>query len=642
MDVGKIFFKLGENEKISRDELYSYGASDEYIEKAIENDVLRQVDDYYVSGDVDALVEYSDVMLEKNDSKTSASIINCAYAKDFNNYNVNLRLLYRTIASQTPKKYRVYKYFTVVYDKLVECGKRYDANYYLFMIGSLFGLADGYEKLYEKFNMLEEKDILLPDVNKETHVKNSLRKSIFGNSYYETDRMYDIVYNQNSFDERYEDTLEKKLVLRWKETKRYINRKLSDCLSSNNIEEAKKLLDKEDDKRSLSKTNEYILRLVNSYLTIQETGIIPKVKYEGNNAFDAIIGNNYKLALELETNHIKAKGIKKETYLYIMLKKIVGLIDSIDVKEEKNVQEEVVEVKEVTPIKEELPKKKVTLTDKEKQSLDSKFDAIYKGRMVFLLEPMSQEKRDAVRDYIRIAGNYDISSFSVGIEPERRIVLRYKPFVTERVDLKATLEDARAFYASADYDLAAEYYEMTLKIGKPKEATYGGYGMTLYKLGRRKEALDCLKIATIMSKTEGDGKIDYTDIIDRIEHPVERENRKPRVVVNESEFEDKNEFNDDIINTLVGLYAEGEINLFDTCKKLNLSEEDTNYVKLIYARDCYYLGNNNEGDKYFKQVEKSKAKDKKVKDLYKEILVNKKYYHNRLDSHKNQIVFIKK
>ena len=75
---------------------------------------------------------------------------------------------------------------------------------------------------------------------------------------------------------------------------------------------------------------------------------------------------------------------------------------------------------------------------------------------------------------------------------------------------------------------------------------------------------------------------------------------------------------------------------------MNLSDEDTNYIKLLYARDCYYLDKNNEGDLYFKQVEKSKAKDKRVKALYKEILVNKKYYHNRLNSDKDQLIFIKK
>ena len=639
MNIGKIFFILKEQERISKEELYACGVNDKYIEGAIESDVLRVVDDYYVAGDIDALVEYGRVMIEKDKYKDASSIFNCAYSLDYSNYNINLQLLYFTLNSQKPKKGRIYKYFDVVYDKLVEDGKEYDANYYLFLIGNIYGfynkdnveLSELFEKFQKKFVDINEDDILIP--GKTNSLENAVRRAIIANLYHDVDRFARMVFTDESADCEVIYLLERFLVIKWLDNKQFINMKLQEYLNSDKMEAARDLFYTQQDRRSLTKTNEYILKIINSYITIRDTGIIPKSKYDGDNTFEAIDGNNYELAFELEKQRIMEKGIKKETYLYVALKKIVNLINP---KEE--VKEEVKQVNEPEP----LPV--VKLTQSEKQLIDDRISKLHSGRSVFLLDPMPHEKRELIRDYINEKGYTDIAAFSIGNEPERRIVLKYRPRVKEYVNLKETLEDARSYYASRHYELAINEYELALKIGKPRAATYGGYGMTLYRLGRKKEALDCLKIAAILGEAEGKKDFDFSSIIERIEYPVSRENRKPMVVVKESEFEDKKEslLDAEIINTLIGLTESGDISLIDACAKLGLSPEDTNYVKLLYAKDCYYLGRNTDGDKYFKQVEKSKEKNQRVKDLYKEILANKKYYHNRLDSNNSQLVFIKK
>lgn len=634
MDVARIFYILKENDKITKNELYDCGATDEYIQSAIDNNILISIGNgEYKIGNAEELIYYGRYLLEVKDFKGANSVFNCAYINDHDNFVVNYQLFYRALGQK--KRGRIFRHFDVLYEKLIEDGRGFDANYYLFLLGNLYSLD---EKYGEKFINIELDDILIPSDDDFSKYENLLRKKVYTNSYHSVTTMLDERFDYEDRNQiPFEDMVEKELLLQWLVRKREFNKNIATSLEKGYMEYVKNLLDTEDNKRNLTTTNEYVLKIVNSYLTIQNTGVILVPKYYGDNVFDAINGNNYKLALELEEKRINELKIGRTTNLYLALEKIVSLIEiSMKIATDKPI---VAEEKEVV-----VNNDQITLDDSLKQSIDDKVSKLHNGRMVFLLEPMPQAMRDAIREYLKYKGYSDIFAFSIGIGDERRVALRYKPIIKEYVDLKATLDDARAFYASQDYELAAECYELSMKIGRPKESTYGGYGMTLYRMGRREEALDCLKVATIMSKTEGNGKIDFTELIERIENPVERENRKPRVVVKESEFEDKNEssLDDGLINDLIGLFNEGEISLIDACKSLGLSEEDINYVKLLYARDCYYLGNDKDGDLYFKQVEKSKAKNKRVKELYKDIQINKKYYRNRFDSSKNQLVFIKK
>lgn len=647
MNFDKLFYTLRTKGKISRNKLYEYGADDYYIQDMIDNQIFTQVDDNtYKIDSVDELYYYGKYLLEQKRYGEANSIFICCYITDPTNFNANFQLFYRSLIQK--KKENIFKHFDVVYDYLIENDYASDANYYLYLIGTLYGAPSKYR---EKFNDLEEKDILLDEVDGFSIYENTFRKEVIDNSYFKVNSMFDERFEYEDKDDMLlRDMVEKELILKWLVKNRNFNKMLLSYLMENKIDETKSLLDNEDENRFLSTTNTYLLKLVNSYITIKNTGVVPTVKYEGDDVFDAINGNNFKLAIKLVEKYQEDHKLERENTLLIMLRKIDSLIErkksNIDLKplidEVRKIRGEDTNIDVLISAVEEMRNKvNATLTDKEKQSLNSKIEKLYNGRSAFLLDPMPKEKRDLIHEYV--SGFDDIASFNIGQDDKRRVVLRYKPYVREYVNIMDTATDARRFYKKGQYNEAAECYELLLKIGKPRDITYGGYGLTLLKLHRKNEALDYLKIATIISK-DNNGKLDYTDLIEHIEYPLDKENKKPKVVVKEDEFEDKNKttLDEELLNDLIGLTSEGEISLIDACKKLNLSDEDTNYIKLLYARDCYYLDKNNEGDLYFKQVEKSKAKDKRVKALYKEILVNKKYYHNRLNSDKDQLIFIKK
>ena len=436
----------------------------------------------------------------------------------------------------------------------------------------------------------------------------------------------------------FEDKVEKEFILKWLFKSRLLHKNSYLLLIQDDFEELKKLLEDEDKHRFLSMTDQYFLKLVNQYLLIKNNNEIPEVKGEGYDTFDAIDNCNYEQALHFLKQHSEDYRIEKDGYLHIMLEKLINLINN----KKSNIQpliDAVSEMRKKYEIKESVS---ISLSEKEKQSIMSKIDELHAGRSAFLLEPMPKEKRDLIQ---KMASKFnDIAAFSIGQEPERRIVLRYHPFIKEHVDKLDVIKEAKSLYHKGKYEEAAKQYELLLKLGRPRDVTYGMYGLTLLRMHKRNEAIDYLKIATILSK-ESDGKLDYSDLIYEIEHPDDRNNLKPRVDIKEEEFKDDNKvtLDEKLLNDLIGLTQEGEISLIDACIKLGFSAVDINYVKLLYARDCYYLGNMQQGDTYLKQVEKSKDKDKRVKDLYKEISIDKKYYSKRLDSEKdNQLIFIKR
>lgn len=644
MYLDKVFHDLRKKGKINKTTIYSYGLDDEFIKEMIDNNIFVAIsDDEYIIGNNEELFMYGRYQLELKNYNTANSIFVCCYKKNPNYFPVNYQLFYRSLIQKN--KDNIFKHFNVVFRSLNNDNRSYDANYLLYLLGNLYDLPSKYK---EKFDNLKEEDILIKKDDGFSVYENMFRKEIFNNSYFKVNEMFDerFAYTKRE-DMTLDDCIEKELLLKWLFKNRNFNKMIVSYLSEDRIKEVKSLLDAEKEKRFLTKTNEYLLKLINSYFKIEKTGIVPSIKYDGDNVFEAIDGDNYQLALELVCRHQEAFNLERESLLYSILKKINSLILNVKNRDTSNIDPLIETLKEVREkddkikplieaVEEVRNRNKYTLTNKDIQDLDSKVDKLHNGRSVFLLENISIEKQEAIHEYIK--GIKDISSHNIS---DDSIVLRYKPYIDEYINVSDLSKQANRFYSSSKYEEAAKCYELLLKIGKPRDTAYGRYGLTLLKLHRKEEALECLKIATIVSKERG-GKLDYSDIIYDLENVKDKEDKKPKVVVKADEFvSNKVVENEDFVNDIIGLISTGEVSLIDAIKKLNLSLEDANYIKLLYARDCYYMGNISEGDIYLKQVEKSKNKDNRVKTLYKEILRDKKYYQHRLDEEKQQLVLIK-
>ena len=98
--------------------------------------------------------------------------------------------------------------------------------------------------------------------------------------------------------------------------------------------------------------------------------------------------------------------------------------------------------------------------------------------------------------------------------------------------------------------------------------------------------------------------------------------------MNENDF-NNNESNNygienfDEINEFI---CDSKLDVETACNKLNISREETDIIKLIYARKFYTQGNKEKGDLFLKVVEKTKNKSKLVQKILDEIRKNKKLY----------------
>ena len=96
------------------------------------------------------------------------------------------------------------------------------------------------------------------------------------------------------------------------------------------------------------------------------------------------------------------------------------------------------------------------------------------------------------------------------------------------------------------------------------------------------------------------------------------------------------------IEDIIALVKKEKFSFEGCLSELKLSEDEKNYARLLYARDCYYLKEYVIGDRYLKKVEQSSNKSREVKRLLAEIRIDKRYYSHRLaEDREKQLVFKK-
>lgn len=260
-----------------------------------------------------------------------------------------------------------------------------------------------------------------------------------------------------------------------------------------------------------------------------------------------------------------------------------------------------------------------------KKYIISKKDILIK-RGIIILEPMTKTERKKL--YEVIDNIPDIVQFSIGDGTKKRIVLRYKPQTSERLDLKKITLLGIEAYKNGNYEECISQYRKLLEIGNPPAHIYSRLGLSYLKIGKKITAIDYLEIATDLSR-KGDKKFDFSDLILHLKNQISSLDKKTYVKMLTDDFNDtNNNYGIDNIDNIKLLLNSG-CRFDDVCLKFNLTEEQKSILLLILARDSYSACFYELGDKYMKIVEKMKNKTSAVKELFLEIRKNRLFYKNR-------------
>lgn len=282
-------------------------------------------------------------------------------------------------------------------------------------------------------------------------------------------------------------------------------------------------------------------------------------------------------------------------------------------------------------------KNSLEISDSEKSFIEKKYELLLNGQGIVLLKQMDKEKRKRIYEIIK---EYpDMVSFSIGNGKNKQVVLRYKPYIDEYVDVKKLINVGNQAYNAGKYDDCIEIYQQLLKFGEPKAFVYAKLGLSYIKKGQKDMAIDYLTIATELSKEE-DCEFDFTQIISSLKGITGPDEVKPLFRMKEEDFNNdmSNYYNIENIDGITKYILESGLDIDSACKQLELTDEQIDTLKLIYARECYSQGNYEKGDKFLKLVEKSKNKTKFIVDLFEEVRKNKKFYINRATGNPKQMV----
>ena len=272
---------------------------------------------------------------------------------------------------------------------------------------------------------------------------------------------------------------------------------------------------------------------------------------------------------------------------------------------------------------------------KQKENQDSyqlyitqKLNDLYKYGIA-LLKPLPNNTIKYLKTIIK--DKPDIASFTIGSKEQEQIVLRYQPNIKEYKDISNLLKKGSEAYSLGDYDTCINNYRQVLESIEPKAFVYAELGLAYMKKFVKGIAIEYLTIATELSKKE-DNKFDFTELIASLKGLIPLQNKKPRVKMEITDFNNNlhEYYGINNLDEIVELISAG-YNVEEACQFKGLNKEQTDLVFLILAKDSYAKNDFSLGDKFIKQVEKRKEKTKFVISLLEEIRKNKKFYKNRVD-----------
>ena len=725
------------NDEITTKNLKSYGLNSNDITNLVKLEILERVErGVYKLLDVDGLYTYS-VELYNNQEYIRASLgFEKCIEMDEESYNAYFYLINHNLAIRNYEE--AFKYIKM----LIESDNEFlisDGNTYLYLLSKVYDVGDEYRE-YARELQYSQMKISFDDFRFSDHYEhNQIRGSVSNDKYSNAIKRLHDLKEKTDYGYLYNRPIKTLLC----NVIEYINEEkeeLLELVKNEKHEEIISYLEDKDKRSELSHSYYTILDLCNIILEIDKTNKFPEIRIlETDKFYEAIEGNNFKLAKRLSEEYMKKYNIfPSNDLMYNMISKLCEKIEQV-INKEKNIDFNdvmncllkndvdnayknlsiylksigkseyeflIVDLIKLGALEQDLSYSKacgvltflgmgmfnfdinnyinyfymalnvkrfkeariyldiiskanniidnkivvetlvealnttesLSVSKALNKEIDEKVKYLRENKGLVIFEPMIKEERNKIYEHVK---DYeDIAMFSVGIEPDKRTILKHREPYMEKDELNNEFNLGKKAFEKKKYEEAIEHFLNIINRGKFSAYVSATLGLAYLKIDNKEEALKYLIVANCMNKESRNG-YSLDDIIAKLQgKKMARETTKDYFKMDIEEFKEE-DFSVIKFNEINSYVMTSGLDVREACKNLDMSEEEINKVLLTYAKEYYTCGIYEKGDQFLKAFEKSENKSHGNMKLYNEIVKNKKFYFNRTKKKKEMSLVLK-
>ena len=211
------------------------------------------------------------------------------------------------------------------------------------------------------------------------------------------------------------------------------------------------------------------------------------------------------------------------------------------------------------------------------------------------------------------------------------VFFRYKTLETT-LEIGETFNSAKSKYMNNNYGNCLSKLLLILKsAAHPKAEVYELTGITYMNMGDMEKANDYLRLANYINGEKDYNIVDYDKVKERVEEKMKEAKKNNYSQYN---YDSDRQIHIDKLSLpgleeLVDSIKENHLDIETAGRSLELTDEQNDFVKLIFARECYKKGDIERGNSYLKSVEETRGKTSDVIRLCLETRTNRKFFQFR-------------
>ena len=613
--MNKLYDAVVNEIKIDINLLKNIGITNEELTKLMKDDVIELTSpDEYKFVAVNKLLHYAnELKQEGNITKALKCLITCQ--KLFpENRQVLLHLLLIYIRQNKQEEiYNILKLLDITDDK----NSISENNLILYLLEQVNKIPKEYR---ERVKKIELDDLIIKNIYEyqKPSAQNRMRKHILESNFTKADTIIRKELNgcfRNQIEKEVIFTLLTKVIELKKKTNAYIRTLIDD----KNYLQLVSYLEKRHQIRKLNLYEAYVYKISSAIIRIQKVNKIPAPSItETKSLKDAIVGNNYRLALNIINQTPSELSDPEERNNVLILLKTINNLSTQIIKESQAIVK-----------KNEENEEKIFLLKELKQMQET-------NEIIKFLENIDESRKPKL---IQTAKKIPELSLIVPRYKGGKTILRSIDVSYKFSHSKDLREKALNAYINGDYKLTTLIYSKIIQTEDYIEADICGMlGLTYLHLLDIERAIHYMKISIELDRGHKENKIDYKTLIKYLEEPI-TEITKEKISHIVNKYDAKLAEYDFSKEEELAYYITSEnMTLINAKEKLNLTDEQILLIKLIYARDYYSEEDYSSGDNLVKEVADTKSNSLVVVSLLTEVRRNRNSYKNLIDIKRKKLI----